>query len=345
MALPITAFLKDKRNIVDMSEHAVKFSLPFGDCHSYGHHICQEMITQFSPHYKKKIVFLEATLSYADIINHMNGAPYEKMFIGQSHRSKKNEGYSGFYYTSLNDCFDFMMHYKQVIFLSLTIEDYGADTYKDKKSKMIAHGTTAILLPIGDNYKMFYINSHGRDMKTTNFYDFPLTKTRDKHIVFDESIDTHIMKFLVSKFNRRENNKVHLEFNGDSKDTYNGVNLQSGDGHGSCFIFPYIMWYYFGLYYNKMRVVGDITIPTVKHMLLSGNINKFVHSAFIDFSDKFKNCFVENIREFKTKKQNIDTLERCVINGGTIFIKKIVNTTMSYLTQAYYVEKINNNKI
>ena len=303
MALPVTAFLKDKRKLTDMFNHATSFGLVYGDCDSYSHHICQEMKTQFSPHYRKKIVFLEATLIYADIINHMNGAPYQPIYIGESYRPTKNLPYISFYYSTLFDCLDYMMTYKKIIFLSLSIDDYGADTFKDKKSKMIAHGTTAIFIPVDKHYKMFYINSHGQDMKDTNFYDFPLTRTRDKRITFNESIDTLIMKFLVSKQNRRENS-IQIEFNGDAKDTYDGVNLQSGDGHGICFIFPFVIWYYFGNFYNKTREIDTVTIPSVKNMLLSGNINRFVHSVFVDFSEKFKKIFIENIREFRNKKAN-----------------------------------------
>ena len=124
------------------------------------------------------------------------------------------------------------------------------------------------------------------------------------------------------------------------KDTYDGVNLQSGDGHGICFVFPFVIWYYFGNFYNKTREIDDITIPSVKHMLLSGNINRFVHSAFVDFSEKFKNIFIENIREFRNKKERIRTLENSIIKDGTYFIKKLGNTMVSYLTQAYYTKKI-----
>ena len=121
------------------------------------------------------------------------------------------------------------------------------------------------------------------------------------------------------------------------------LTLQSGDGHGICFIFPFVIWYYFGNFYNKTREIGTITIPSVKNMLLSGNINRFVHSAFVDFSEKFKTIFIENIREFRNKKQRIKTLENSIIKDGTYFVKKLGNTMISYLTQAYYTEKIKNN--
>ena len=71
--------------------------------------------------------------------------------------------------------------------------------------------------------------------------------------------------------------------------------------------------------YNKTREINEVTIPSVRKMLLSGNINRFIHSCFTDFDDKFADKFVENIREFRSKQKCIDTLENIIIKGDTRF--------------------------
>ena len=343
MAQPLTTFLNQKCKLAELFSTAEKYGLNIGDCDSYPHHVCQEMINILpSKHFSKQIEVVETTFVYSEIIRHMEGnGPFIPVEAGQSEcKTKKNGTYIGFLWMSLFDCLDYMISMKKIIFLRIGIHDYGADKFKDKKSEMIAHGTVAILIPNGNTYKMFYINSHGQDMVTTNFYDFPLTRTRDRHITLNESVDTHIMKFLVEKYNERL--VYRIEFNGDKQDTYLGANLQSGDGHGLCYLFPYIIWYYFCKNYNKTREINEVTIPSVRKMLLSGNINRFIHSCFTDFDDKFADKFVENIREFRSKQKCIDTLENIIIKGDTRFIKKIGNATIGYLTQAYFTKKIKN---
>ena len=41
----------------------------------------------------------------------------------------------------------------------------------------------------------------------------------------------------------------------NEKHNYFGADYQSGDNYGICFIFPYLIWYYFGKYYNQ-RAIG-----------------------------------------------------------------------------------------
>jgi len=340
MAQPITAFLKQKRTLAELFAETDKYGFAKGDCQIYSHKVCQEMISVVSSkHFKKHMEVVELTLYYSEIIRNMEGkAPFPDIETGQASRGDKRAPYLPFYWLTLFDCLDYMISNKKIIFLRIGVEDYGADKFKDKKSQMVAHGAVAILIPNGNKYKMFYINSHGRDMVSTNFYDFPLTRTRDRHITLNESIDTYVMKYLVERYNERL--VYRIEYKGDKQDTYLGANLQSGDGHGLCYLFPFVIWYYFCKNYNLTREIGEVTIPTVRKMLLSGNINRFVHSCFTEFDSKFADKFVENTREFRSKQKSIDTLENLIIKGGTRFIKKVGNATIGYLTQAYFTKKI-----
>ena len=343
MAQPLKNFVRDNRKLADIFALTKKYGFSLGDCETPAHSICQELIKQLpSKKLKESIDVVEVLLSYADIINHMDGKiPFKPIDAGQSSRTSKKAPYVGFHWMSLFDYFDYMFSEQKIIFLRVGIDDYGAEKYKEKKSEMIAHGTVAILIPTRKRYKMFYINSHGQDLRLIQFYDFPLTKTRDRHIKLDEPIDTYVMKFIVQKYNRRDVD-YQIEYNCDEKDTYYGANLQAGDLHGICYLFPYIIYYYFCHNYNKKRNIDDITLPTVRSMLMSGNINRFVHSCFTEFDTTFKGLFIENIKKRHSKKKCIDTLENYITERETYFVKKICNATLSYMTQAYYIEKIKN---
>lgn len=184
MAQPITAFLKQKRTLAELFAETDKYDLARGTI-CYSHHVCQKMIDILpSKYFSKKIEVVETALFYSEIIRHMEGkGPFIPIDAGQSEcKTKKNGIYTGFLWMSLFDCLDYMISMKKIVFLRIGVEDYGADKFKDKKSIMVAHGAVAILIPNGNTYRMFYINSHGQDMVSTNFYDFPLTRTRDRHI-------------------------------------------------------------------------------------------------------------------------------------------------------------------
>ena len=162
MAQPLKTFLNQKRKLAELFSTAEKYGLNIGDCDSYPHHVCQEMINILpSKHFSKLIEVVETTFVYSEIIRHMEGnGSFIPVEAGQSECNTKKEGtYIGFLWMSLFYCLDYMISMKKIIFLRIGIQDYGADKFKDKKSEMTAHGTVAILIPNGNTYKMFYINS------------------------------------------------------------------------------------------------------------------------------------------------------------------------------------------
>lgn len=332
---------KNKLCLSELFSLTKTFDLSICGADSYGHMACQEMKNFTLPrNLRKKIDVMEVTFNYSNIFRVISkGETLEPIHVEFGEYTRKNARYYT-YYSDLFGYLDDSFEKGNVVFMLCSIEDYGGEKQKGKKMEMIAHGTTAIFIPEKGGYNLYYINSHGQDMKKTTFYDYPISKYREKRYNYEESIDVLAMKLVAKTFNNRKGCKIKINYKGNENDTYYGVNLQSGDGHGFCYIFPYVFWYYFSRFYSETRKIDDITVGSSKNLLLSGKINLFVHSILAEFNVDFKNVFIENIVEFRRKRQNINTLERCVIKSGTNMLKKICSATIKYLTQKELMVKI-----
>ena len=323
-----------------MFQKASRYEINVTESDSYAHKACLLIRkTFFSKYLNNKLAFLQVPLSFGDIIKHRDDLEFEIPSADMCEKPAPSLPYEALSY-DLFETLDEFMNEEKVIFLMFDIEDYSLDEDNEEEGPYIAHGTCGILVPTQGHYKMFYINSHGQDMKEANYYDIPITKRRNKHVKLDRPLDIAVLDSLVMKFNLRENS-IRIEYNGDNKDTYSGINLQSGDGHGICFIIPYVIWYNLGRYYGTKRQIDDVMLGTVRHMLLSGDLNKFVHASFLEFSDTYKTLFLENIKDFAGKKRTINTLEGLVMKEGTRFVKKMGNMMIAFMTQAYFIRKIN----
>ena len=115
MAQPLTAFLKQKHKLAELFATTDKYGLAKGDCDTYPHHVCQEIIDILpSKHFSKKIEVVETTLVYSEIVRHMEGkGAFIPVEAGQSEcKTKKNGTYIGFLWMSLFDCLDYMISMK-----------------------------------------------------------------------------------------------------------------------------------------------------------------------------------------------------------------------------------------
>ena len=64
---------------------------------------------------------------------------------------------------------------------------------------------------------------------------------------------------------------IPIQFRRNKRHIYYGVDLQAGDYHGVCWTFPFIIWYYFGKFYDTKRVFetssGKIEIKEGRYLI------------------------------------------------------------------------------
>ena len=72
-------------------------------------------------------------------------------------------------------------------------------------------------------------------------FKIPISKKRERIYKYKEPLDVVFMKAFCNSFNNHETTKRNIYYNETARYNYYGVNLQSGDGYGMCYIFPFII--------------------------------------------------------------------------------------------------------
>jgi hypothetical protein len=231
------------------------------------------------------------------------------------------------------------MEKKKCLFIMFSFEDYDTDIV-DKQIESIAHSTCAILLPKKKHYVCFYVNPHGRDTKETKYFKIPISKKRERIYKYKEPLDVVFMKAFCNSFNNHETTKRKIHYNETARYNYYGVNLQSGDGYGMCYIFPFIIYYFVGKYLTRGRYIKNknntfVYIDSGIHLLAKGRLGYFIESFFAEFKSNYKNLFTNENVTYRTKRNQA---ERFVITNAGHFLKAISSPTVSFMLQS----KINN---
>lgn len=218
------------------------------------------------------------------------------------------------------------------IFICTDLIGYGCDEVDIHSYS--THSISIILIPKPTCYKLVCINSHGNDI-TTEFDTFisKTTRPRVKKLKYETSIDVVFIKKLVSDLNNYLSDKgcKLVSFNGNEKDTYYGANLQCGDNYGICYAYPYLLFNYFGEYYDKSRQLGNLVIPSSYKLLSQGKITQFVHACIADFNKKFKEKIIEI--ENSGSKKHLKCIEEVIQSEGTKFVNDVANPLISYINQ------------
>lgn len=221
---------------------------------------------------------------------------------------------------------------EKAIFLCTTLMGYGCD--EEDIDEYSVHSLSIILIPMSTYYKLVCINSHGNAITTEFDIFISITKRpRVKKLKYETSIDVVFIKKLVSDLNNYLDDKdcKLVRFNGDKKDTYYGANLQCGDNHGICYAYPYLLFNYFGEYYDKSRQLDNLVILSSYKLLSNGKIIPFVHACIADFNKKFKDKIIET--ENSGSKKYLKCIESVIESEGTKFVNDVVNPLISYINQ------------
>ena len=221
---------------------------------------------------------------------------------------------------------------EKAIFLCTNLMGYGCD--EEDIDEYSVHSLSIILIPMSTYYKLVCINSHGNAITTE--FDIFISRTkrpRVKKLKYETSIDVVFIKKLVSDLNNYLDDKdcKLVRFNGDKKDTYYGANLQCGDNHGICYAYPYLLFNYFGEYYDKSRQLDNLVILSSYKLLSNGKIIPFVHACIADFNKKFKKKIIEI--ENSGSKKYLKCIESVIESEGTKFVNELLNPLISYINQ------------
>tara|TARA_B110000967_G_C18864201_1_gene551782 strand:- start:40 stop:1017 length:978 start_codon:yes stop_codon:yes gene_type:complete len=216
------------------------------------------------------------------------------------------------------------------IFINVDVDGYGYN--ENEEDYFYTHGLSIILQPCKNNYKGFIINSHGNDIMCD--FDVILSRRRIKKINYKEGVDVALMKKLVAYLNKHltDNSLQTIKYKGDIKDTYLGTNLQCSDWRGYCYMFPFIIFHYYGYYYDDSRSLNnELVIESSKKLLERGFLIKFVHGIFAEFNKRFKEKIIE-IDNSENKKY-FEELEKIIQKQDYRFIKDFASPYLSFLRQ------------
>ena len=235
----------------------------------------------------------------------------------------------------------YLMAHKKIIFFQMGVPDYLV-VESTKEKFYSAHGLCIIMIPRENSYDCYYINSHGHELNDNHYYEFIMSKRRSRTLKFTEPADVVFMKALVAHINTKSD--VPVNYDGTSKYTYRGTNLQAGDGHGVCFIYPLIVWYYFGKYYTKTQILdtefGKIQVPTGANLMKSGQLNHFIESMFWHFCPKHFEILAHQYKLNTSHKKFSVAMEKYIAKENYRFIKMLIGPYISYIQQSGFKNKI-----
>ena len=295
----------------------------------------------FSHTLKNKFNACSLNVNIKDVILNKNKKKYIKNHFDTIFVSY-NENYNECYEQDAFEYIHAQMEQNNPIFMMINFIDY---LYFEENDDYAAHSCSLIMLPEDDSsendekksikskkskklkktnqtrYRMYYINSHGyakTDIISVKINNFSGKKRKVKEINTNESIDIIYLKmfkenlnrYLKEKYNEYDlKKKYSVLFSGTKTNIFKGANLQCEDATGLCYVFPHLIYYYFGKFYNKKQyfIKDRVTLkfPCTKLLFKNNKINDFVNGIIMDIDKEFKNYMFDyyaNKSEVKQKR-------------------------------------------
>ena len=286
----------------------------------------------FDKKVQHRFEYLDVSFDLLDIMPFIKDEEkIEKIFNETECEFTENDLYN--YTQTIKDRLEYLMSENKIIFMFIDLPSYFVD--EDEEYKYVVHGCCGILMPINKEYKFYYINSHGKDMLSTNYFEKRLSKTRRKKWSFKNGVDIVLMKCFIKFLNKNIENS-NIKYEGNRYDTYLGVNLQTGDNHGVCFMIPYTLYYYFGKYYCKSMDSRSELFDSSFKLLRNNRLEDFVHYCFMPFNEHFYNILTTEVN----RMDRIKKLEITLTKSSHRFIKNVLDTIVSFMSQSYFRKKM-----
>jgi len=298
----------------------------------------------FTKKMKKKIKYALLDIDYLKIVPHIQRRNQEEL-----ERGIKNVDICYFYGNNTEMIEQSFVSYlmenisdRKIIFLNLSLRHYCYD--EDEVDRYATHGSCAFMVPRkGNGYDMYYINQHGEAMNSTLVYEKALTRTRNQKYTFSHPVDFIVMNEIVKYINCCLSEKIHYDFS--TRHNFCGINYQEEDVHGFCFIFPMIIYYSLGMYFNCEKEVSCdseiMNIPPISKTLKNGDLNFMIHSCFTEFDDYYNKVVFNHLKKCEEQEIFMKELDTVLAKLKFRFLKKITGYTLQYLTQPIMLKKIN----
>ena len=238
----------------------------------------------------------------------------------------------------------------KMICLLMNLTGYLVMEYDDDSKTYLTHSVCGIFIPIAPNkYEFIYFNSHGNNINTYTTYELLLSSKRLKKVKLPMPYDYIINNALIHDLNEyliTYKHNIHVNYETTEAFNYTHVNLQNGDNYGLCFMFPLIIWY--NLIY-KFKELLSLTITdennTKKEFILESSHTLFKKKKWEQFMTKI---FLPYDKEFGklvfnlkfTNTEEIAAVDTFIEKRGTIFLKNILNTLLSFLSQRTIKDKL-----
>ena len=264
---------------------------------------------------KSKIKHLNTSISLQNIIPKLNNKRLITEYFNNLNFSVWEK----------NVCYDVNFEYilgrdfqkDNIIYLSYCYEDYFLD---DKKNEYIIHSVSLIFVPEDGKYNVYYVNSHGNDMKNYKNFTYKYTKTRKKTLLMKKAYELLFLDEMIKYMNKKC--KLNCVFN--ENHIYYGPNLQEADNHGLCFIFPQMIYLYLEYRCDERHASRIFNEET---------INDFILNCMSMYDPKIKtikDCYIDEVGNiefyFRKQKHHIP--------------RKILNHVIGLLTLRKYLKKI-----
>lgn len=233
-----------------------------------------------------------------------------------------------------------LMQQGKIIFIFLDISDYLVQSYLDGNGYVV-HSVILLLIPSDKSYKCYYINSHGQDMAEYDSYEVIMSNSRTKKYEYGAPAEIVFLEEYIKFLNQMEYEAgekiIPIQFRRNKRHIYYGVDLQAGDYHGVCWTFPFIIWYYFGKYYDTKRVFetssGKIEIKEGRYLIKEGKLGVFIESLFIDFCQDYKELVFRHSTISSLRKNKINALQKIIEEKKIHFTKTILKAFMKFILQ------------
>lgn len=300
--------------------------------------------THFDPEIKEKVSFITVNIDFLKMCraiksSHLNDFIQDNLFCSYWFKSKLNDE-EMFVEDILGEKIKDDCLKKKIIFININANNYCLD--REEEEHYAAHGACAILTPKknkkNNSYNLFYMNPHGEVMKPYTYFEEYISRKRSKKIDFGKyTVDYMVMNSICNYCNEKMNTDIY--YDNSINHNYYGVNLQEQDNHGICFIFPSIIYYYFGSFYTKKRalVYKDVEkcIPSFKEMLNTNKFNLAIHSCFIDFNKNYKKIIYQSLNSKKKHQEVVEQLIKCLDKSKWAFLKNLTGTMVRFIHKIY----------
>lgn len=330
---------KKEKKVKEILDYIYDHELAISDGDSYMNHFIHKHRGFFDRSMKNKIKVLQLMVNFRTYCDYWKCSQSRRlieeyqsmMFVGYD--DKTNKLYEGFMDDEVKKC----ISQKKSIFIVLDFIDYGLDDDNDDYYDYVPHACCLMLIPNGDYYEAFYINSHGKDLKLYKSFDYKISDQKKRTIDYEDPVDIVFLESYIRFLNTNHN--LNIKYNNSEKYNYFGPDFQSGDNYGICFICPYIVWYYFIKYYDKTREIssskGDIiTLKSNVEMFQEGNLTECISGFLVDFNINYKNMYVKSrLSENYNRKYYVQKLDKTLERSRGYFVKKILNIFMEFFMQ------------